>query len=229
MSKTSQKGKKGFTVAEIENELKARTSKFSKEDWVALMVSSAKARMGIRCDFDAGYYARQEKQYAKVQQIIDDSFWTAKNDEIDEISDIKLGRQAQITWKKLKPFYRSELIRPPTFLKLIINLTKEIRDDVKSDDGKYRIEPASWSNEKTTGLILQPYVDNIFLKSAFDSELKKISELEALAKSKDLPGPYLDSGYQLSIGKTSLQKMYKENLTSGHHKFCKNSQKVKTY
>lgn len=155
---------------------------------------------------------RIKREEEKTDQIIDGSFWKLDNPDFEELSDEEIGKKGKELLQQLKPFYRTDLIKPFDVESIHINITKEIKKDCSYNGEHYEIHPESWSSENKTGYVIDCDRNNIYYKPKADRTYARMEE----ARKKGLLKNWVPSiaSYE-SDTHISLRELYEERIEEG--------------
>ncbi len=165
----------------------------------------------IIVDQDPRFKKLLEKENEKVEQIVDRKFWSLDHTDFDKLCDENLGRKGMEILQLIKPFYQNDLVSPFESQRILINMTKELRADLRTDPSKYNITPEYRSNSKT-GNVVDCNRPNIWLKERGDQILKNIQKDQHSSTSRGYISSVLSSVDDSDI---SLRELYEEKIEQG--------------
>jgi len=202
-----EKIQKRKELEELKKEINERFSKFTAKDWQDFRDADYKIEL-VENPNTAKFFEREAE---KVEQLLDGTFWNLDNPDFDELTDEQIGKKGKEVLGLLKPFYRKDLVKPFDVESVYINLTREIKNGLTTNDDEYRIEPEPWCKPEND-FIIDCDGNNIWYREKWERSQANIEKAKQLGTFKNY-APSLAS-YK-SHAYISLRELYEEKIENG--------------
>lgn len=188
---------------ELKRKFEETMAGWTAEDWNKFRTG----KFDIELEPNVEAEERLKLEEEKIDQIIDGSFWNLENPDFEKLSDEEIGKKGKVLLQQLKPFYRKDLIKPFHVDRIMINLNRELDEELDYNQELYRFEPERWYSK--TEIIIDEESEDIWYKPRWDRAVENMKKAEASGlQKKDI---LITSA---RVGYISLKELYEEKISS---------------